>query len=81
MLDAIDRFERQHEQITPAACRANAERFSAAVFRRAFMAEVTRTIASEHLRGESATVQRIDAERLAEPAGWPVEPAAQSSCG
>ncbi|MFM0692870.1 glycosyltransferase family 4 protein [Paraburkholderia graminis] len=81
MLDAIDRFERQHEQITPAACRANAERFSAAVFRRAFMAEVTRTIASEHLRGESATVQRNDAERLAEPAGWPVEPAAQSSCG
>jgi len=81
MLDAIDRFERQHEQITPAACRANAERFSAAVFRRAFMAEVTRTIASEHLRGESATVQRIDAERLAEPAGWPVEPAPQSSCG
>ncbi|CAB3738346.1 D-inositol-3-phosphate glycosyltransferase [Paraburkholderia graminis C4D1M] len=81
MLDAIDRFERQHEQITSAACRANAERFSAAVFRRAFMAEVTRTIASEHLRGESATVQRIDAERLAEPAGWPVEPAAQSSCG
>ncbi|MEZ2311330.1 glycosyltransferase family 4 protein [Paraburkholderia sp. RCC_158] len=81
MLDAIDRFERQHEQITPAACRANAERFSTAVFRRAFMAEVTRTIASEHLRGESATVQRIDAERLAEPAGWPVEPAAQSSCG
>jgi glycosyltransferase involved in cell wall biosynthesis len=81
MLDAIDRFERQHEQITPAACRANAERFSAAVFRRAFMAEVTRTIAWEDLRGESATVERIDSECLAEPVGWPAEPAPQSSCG
>ncbi|RKE35664.1 glycosyltransferase involved in cell wall biosynthesis [Paraburkholderia sp. BL23I1N1] len=47
MLEAIDRFERQRGQITPAACRANAERFSAAVFRRAFMAEVTRTIVTE----------------------------------
>ncbi|KXU91121.1 glycosyl transferase [Paraburkholderia monticola] len=44
MLDAIDRFERLSAYITPAACRANAERFSVLVFRRAFMAEVTRTI-------------------------------------
>ena len=46
MLDAIDRFERQRERITPVACRANAERFSAPLFRRAFMSEVTRTIAA-----------------------------------
>ncbi|APA85055.1 glycosyltransferase family 4 protein [Paraburkholderia sprentiae WSM5005] len=46
ILDAIDRFERLSAYITPAACRANAERFSAPVFRRAFMAEVTRTIAA-----------------------------------
>jgi glycosyltransferase involved in cell wall biosynthesis len=46
MLDAIDRFERQRERITPVACRANAERFSAPLFRRAFMNEVTRTIAA-----------------------------------
>ena len=50
MLDAIDRFERQRDPITPAACRANAERFSPAVFRRAFMAEVTRTIAAASRR-------------------------------
>jgi glycosyltransferase involved in cell wall biosynthesis len=55
MLGAIDRFERLCERITPAACRANAERFSAAVFRRAFMAEVTRTIAEAGMR------QRLEA--------------------
>ncbi len=81
MLDAIDRFERQHEQITPAACRANAERFSAAVFRRAFMAEVTRTIAAVGARGESAAVERIDTEFVTEPAGWQTEPASQRSWG
>jgi glycosyltransferase involved in cell wall biosynthesis len=46
LLDAIDCFERRRDRITPAACRANAERFSAAAFRRAFMAEITRTIAA-----------------------------------
>ncbi|TDY26321.1 glycosyltransferase involved in cell wall biosynthesis [Paraburkholderia sp. BL6665CI2N2] len=50
MLDAIDRFERQRDQITPAACRANAERFSPVAFRRAFMAEVTRTIVAASRR-------------------------------
>ena len=54
MLAAIERFERLSERITPTACRANAERFSAAIFRRAFMAEVTRTIAAAGLR------QRLD---------------------
>ncbi|MBW0447390.1 glycosyltransferase family 4 protein [bacterium M00.F.Ca.ET.228.01.1.1] len=81
MLDAIDRFERQHEQITPAACRANAERFSATVFRRAFMAEVTRTIAAVGARGESAATARLDADLVTEPLGWPGEPASQSSWG
>jgi glycosyltransferase involved in cell wall biosynthesis len=46
VLEGIDRFERLSRYITPVACRANAERFSALVFRRAFMAEVTRTIAA-----------------------------------
>jgi len=81
MLDAIDRFERQHEQITPAACRANAERFSAAVFRRAFMAEVTRTIAAVGARGESAALARLDTDLVTEQVGWPTEPASQSSWG
>ncbi|WP_230413172.1 glycosyltransferase family 4 protein [Paraburkholderia antibiotica] len=58
MLDAIDRFERLGVYITPTACRANAERFSAAVFRRAFMAEVTRTISAEGLRERTETVAR-----------------------
>lgn len=49
ILDAIERFERLSDRITPAACRANAGRFSPAVFRRAFMAEVTRAIASAGL--------------------------------
>ncbi|WGS51432.1 glycosyltransferase [Paraburkholderia sp. D15] len=59
MLGAIDRFERLREQITPAACRANAERFSAAAFRRAFMAEVTRTIVAAGPRhGVNAAARR-----------------------
>jgi glycosyltransferase involved in cell wall biosynthesis len=46
VLDAIDRFERLSDRIKPVACRANAERFSPAVFQRVFMAEITRTILS-----------------------------------
>lgn len=46
LLEAVDRFEREQSQISAAACRANAERFSAAAFRRAFMVEVTRAIAA-----------------------------------
>jgi glycosyltransferase involved in cell wall biosynthesis len=62
MLDAIDRFERQSTAITPAACRANAERFSAARFRHAFMIEVTRTIAGTDARhsAESADSAPLD---------------------
>ncbi|CAG4891328.1 glycosyltransferase family 4 protein [Paraburkholderia saeva] len=50
LLEALDRFERQHSLITAAACRANAERFSAATFRHEFMLEVTRTIAAGGVR-------------------------------
>ncbi|MGF6758829.1 glycosyltransferase family 4 protein [Paraburkholderia sp. GAS42] len=46
LLDALDRFDRQRALITPSACRMNAERFSAAIFRHEFMLEVTRTIAA-----------------------------------
>ncbi|ASV99632.1 glycosyltransferase family 4 protein [Paraburkholderia aromaticivorans] len=81
MLDAIDRFERQRDQITPAACRANAERFSAAVFRRAFMAEVTRTIAAAGWRQRIGTVERVEPERVAQDLRWPAEPAPKSSWG
>ncbi|ANB72967.1 hypothetical protein AYM40_11775 [Paraburkholderia phytofirmans OLGA172] len=60
MLDAIDRFERRSGQITPAACRANAERFSAVVFRPAFMADGTRTIAASGSRLWGAAAERIE---------------------
>ncbi|NYH19511.1 glycosyltransferase family 4 protein [Paraburkholderia bryophila] len=81
MLGAIDRFERQRDQITPAACRANAERFSAAVFRRAFMAEVTRTIAAGGLRQRLSIVERNELDLAAPELGWPGEPAQESSWG
>jgi glycosyltransferase involved in cell wall biosynthesis len=81
MLDAIDRFERQRDQITPAACRANAERFSAAVFRRAFMAEVTRTIAAAGLRHRLGTVTRIEDDLATRYLRWPGEPAQEKNLG
>lgn len=81
MLDAIDRFERLREQITPLACRANAERFSAAVFRRAFMAEVTRTIAAAGQRHRIAPVERIEHEPASQDLRWKVEPARSSNWG
>ncbi|MCC8401607.1 glycosyltransferase [Paraburkholderia sp. MMS20-SJTN17] len=65
MLDAIDRFERLSAYITPAACRANAERFSARVFRRAFMAEVTRTISADGRR--RSAVEFADRMEWAQP--------------
>lgn len=61
--DAVERFERQRFLITPAACRTNAERFSAATFRHAFMIEVTRTVAA------AASWRRI--ERVEEDLAWP----------
>jgi glycosyltransferase involved in cell wall biosynthesis len=68
MLDAIDRFERLRTYITPEACRANAERFSARVFRRAFMAEVTRTIAARGQRLSPAELRELGARvEWAEP--------------
>ncbi|CAG9259048.1 Mannose-1-phosphate guanylyltransferase (GDP) [Paraburkholderia caribensis] len=48
LLEAVEHFESQREQISVATCRANAERFSVATFRRAFMGEVKRTIAARH---------------------------------
>jgi glycosyltransferase involved in cell wall biosynthesis len=77
LLETIDRFERQHGEITPAACRANAERFSAHTFRRAFMTEVTRTIAAGGTRRQVASVERMPEEDLA----WPGDPAQQNVWG
>ncbi|RFU47920.1 glycosyltransferase family 4 protein [Paraburkholderia sp. DHOC27] len=65
--DAIERFDRQRILITPAACRANAERFSAATFRHAFMIEVTRTVAASAARQRS--------ERTPEDLVWPQDKA------
>jgi glycosyltransferase involved in cell wall biosynthesis len=56
LVDAVESFEAQRPAITPAACRANAERFSAATFRRAFMIEVTRAIAFPGARIQSEEV-------------------------
>ncbi|MGF6771213.1 glycosyltransferase involved in cell wall biosynthesis [Paraburkholderia sp. GAS199] len=81
MLDAIDRFERQRDQITAAACRANAERFSATVFRRAFMSEVTRTIAAAGLRYRAGASERVEYERSTEDLAWPGEAVKGSSWG
>ncbi|SDH71487.1 glycosyltransferase family 4 protein [Paraburkholderia phenazinium] len=64
ILDAIENFERQRSLITPAACRANAERFSAATFRHSFMIEVTRTIAA-------AAGPRLRVERVQADLAWP----------
>ncbi|CAB3804964.1 hypothetical protein LMG28614_06107 [Paraburkholderia ultramafica] len=81
MRDAIDRFERLREPITPAACRANAQRFSAAVFRRAFMAEVTRTILAAGQRQRLGTVERGEHDLTAQTLGWPGKSASTSSGG
>jgi glycosyltransferase involved in cell wall biosynthesis len=81
LLDAIDRFERLREPVTPAACRANAERFSAAIFRRAFMAEVTRTIAAAGQRQRVGTVERAEHDLAAGTLGWPGKSAPKSSWG
>ncbi|WP_167538904.1 glycosyltransferase family 4 protein [Paraburkholderia phymatum] len=50
LLEAVECFERQGQQISVAACRANAERFSVAAFKRAFMQEVRTTIAASRGR-------------------------------
>jgi glycosyltransferase involved in cell wall biosynthesis len=44
LLDGVEFFEQNRESITAQACRANAERFSAANFRRALMIEVMRAM-------------------------------------
>lgn len=50
LLDGVDCFEQKRTLITPQACRANAERFSAANFRRALMIEVMRAIGAAGTR-------------------------------
>ena len=70
LLGAINRFERHSGRITPAACRANAERFSKAVFRRAFMAEVTRTIATSGGRTRVAG-ERLEHDLATRDIAWP----------
>jgi glycosyltransferase involved in cell wall biosynthesis len=77
--DAIDRFERLHKYITPAACRANAERFSAAVFRHAFMAEVTRAISAVDLPERIAAMGRGDYESATQQHGWDGDAASRRS--
>ncbi|MGF6569465.1 glycosyltransferase involved in cell wall biosynthesis [Paraburkholderia sp. GAS333] len=81
MLGAIERFERLRERITPAACRANAERFSAAVFRRAFMAEVTRTIAAAGWPQQVASVETAERDRATADVAWPREASPKSDWG
>jgi hypothetical protein len=51
------------------------------VFRRAFMAEVTRTIAAAGLRSEAAVVERTGADLITDEVGWPAQPASRSSWG
>jgi glycosyltransferase involved in cell wall biosynthesis len=81
MLGAIDRFERLRERITPAACRANAERFSAAVFRRAFMAEVTRTIAAAGWDQQVASAELAEHDGATADVAWPREASPKSDWG
>ncbi|SIT38060.1 putative first mannosyl transferase,o-antigen biosynthesis [Paraburkholderia ribeironis] len=81
MLDAINRFERLREHITPAACRANAERFSPAAFRRAFMAEVTRTIVAAGSRRRLGTVGRGERDLTALDFGCPDGPVPDGNWG
>lgn len=58
LLEGVEWFEQRQTSITPQACRANAERFSAANFRRALMIEVMRAIgaAGTRLRGRSEAI-------------------------
>jgi len=51
--DAVERFERRADEITPSACRHNAERFSAARFREQFAALLDEALA-DHRRGLTA---------------------------
>jgi glycosyltransferase involved in cell wall biosynthesis len=58
LLEALDRFEQIDELFTPAACRMNAERFSARNFRVAFSRLVTSLLEQAHISpAESDTVR------------------------
>ncbi|HSW15994.1 MAG TPA: glycosyltransferase family 4 protein, partial [Ramlibacter sp.] len=45
VIAAVKRFELESEQISPLACRANAERFSIAAFRAAYRHQVEEALA------------------------------------
>jgi glycosyltransferase involved in cell wall biosynthesis len=63
--EAVERFERHADEITPEACRRNAERFSAERFRDHFAAVLEESLA-EHRRGLTAgraTAGALDAGR------------------
>ncbi|SEI40682.1 glycosyltransferase family 4 protein [Paraburkholderia diazotrophica] len=60
---AIALFEQHNADITAQACRTNAERFSSAIFRRAFMIEVMRTVAA-HAQPQPFDHEAADRLRL-----------------
>ncbi|MEM5385642.1 glycosyltransferase family 4 protein [Paraburkholderia phymatum] len=60
---AIALFEKHDADITAQACRTNAERFSSAIFRRAFMIEVMRTVAA-HAQPQPFDHEAADRLRL-----------------
>ncbi|MPW19852.1 glycosyltransferase [Paraburkholderia sp. CNPSo 3157] len=60
---AISLFEQHNVDITAQACRTNAERFSSAIFRRAFMIEVMRTVAA-HAQPQPLDHEAADRLRL-----------------
>ncbi|MEM5437258.1 glycosyltransferase family 4 protein [Paraburkholderia diazotrophica] len=63
MQAAIALFEKHDADITAQACRTNAERFSSAIFRRAFMIEVMRTVAA-HAQPQPFDHEAADRLRL-----------------
>ncbi|WP_118179006.1 glycosyltransferase family 4 protein [Paraburkholderia phosphatilytica] len=74
LVAAVEHFERHRDDISPDACRANAERFSAATFRRAFMTEVMQAMAETGARALEQDMEQgmalLDAPRAAALA-WP----------
>jgi glycosyltransferase involved in cell wall biosynthesis len=62
LLEGVESFEQKRASITPQACRANAERFSAANFRRALMIEVMRAIgaAGKRSHGRNGAIDELN---------------------
>lgn len=67
LLEGVECFEQKHASITPEACRANAERFSAANFRRALMIEVMRAIGAGAARSHARSIAISEADTAAYP--------------